>query len=87
MLILKITINKVIYRWVRSLFRSQNFDVYFDINMITNINMTIVNTSVQIHLREYQYKENHPYTDMTNEYGPKDKTIYMFTSFDYLCKR
>ncbi len=35
-LILKITINKVIYSWVRSVIRSQNFDVYFDINMITN---------------------------------------------------
>ncbi len=50
--------------------------------MIANINRTIINTRVQICLREYQYKENHPYTDTTNEYGPKDK-LYMFTSFDY----
>ncbi len=39
--------------------------------------MTIVNTSLQICLWEYQYKENHPYTDTTNEGGPKDKTIYV----------
>ncbi len=39
--------------------------------------MTIVNTSLQICLREYWYKENHPYTDMTNEGWPKDKTIYI----------
>ncbi len=39
--------------------------------------MTIVNTSLQIYLMEYQYKENHPYTDMTNEDGSKDKTIYV----------
>ncbi len=64
----KITINKEIYNWLRSRFRSENFNVYFDINIITNINMTIVNTSVQICLREYQYKENHPYTDTSNEY-------------------
>ncbi len=29
--------------------------------------MTIVNKSLQIYLKEYQYKENHPYTDRTNE--------------------
>ncbi len=45
MLILKIMINNVIYSWLRSLFRSQNVDVYLDINMFTNINMTT-----------YQYK-------------------------------
>ncbi len=39
--------------------------------------MTIVNTSLQIYLMEYQYKENHPYTDMTNEDGSKDKTIHV----------
>ncbi len=48
--------------------------------------MTIVNTSLQICLCEYQYKENHPYTDTTNEDGPKDKTIYVHI-IDYLCKR
>ncbi len=38
--------------------------------------MTIVNTDSQIRLCEYQYKEIHPYTGMTNEYKPKDDYIY-----------
>ncbi len=63
-----IMINKEIYSWLKSLFRFQNFNFYFDININTNINMTILNTSLQLCLREYLYKENHPYTDMTNEY-------------------
>ncbi len=33
--------------------------------------MTIVITNLQICLRKYQYKENHPYTGMANDNEPK----------------
>ncbi len=72
---IRITINKIyIVGWNHC---SDLRTVYFDINIDTNINMAIVNTSLQICLMKYQYKENHPYTDMTNEDWPKDKTIYV----------
>ncbi len=36
---------------------------------------------------EYQYKENHPYIDMTKLYEVKRYNIYMVMFFDYHCKR
>ncbi len=33
--------NKQIHSWLKSLSRSQNFNVYFEININTNINVTI----------------------------------------------
>ncbi len=49
--------------------------------------MTIVNYNLSDnYLREFQYKENHPYTDTTKLQGLKIQYV-MDTSFDYLCKR
>ncbi len=49
--------------------------------------MTIVKYNLSDkYLQEYQYKENHLYTDTTKLQGLKIQYV-MVISFDYLCKR
>ncbi len=49
--------------------------------------MSLVKCSISDkYLQEYQYKENHLYTDTTKQQVLKIQYV-MVISFDYLCKR